>query len=55
MTKKEKDTFDLETELNECPKPDFIKRAFIKTVDVSKIKNKSDLNKEFKKYMELKL
>ena len=53
--KKEKsEPFDLEQALNKCPKPEFYKEAFIKTVDVTKIKNKSDLIKEFKKYMEMK-
>lgn len=50
-----KKAFDLENELKEYPKPEFLKRAFLKTVDVDKIKSKSDLDKEFKKYEELKL
>lgn len=58
MTKKknDKDTeFDLQSALTDLPYPDFVKRAFNKTVDLSKVKSKSDLDKEFKKYMELKL
>lgn len=55
MSKKEKTAFDLNVELETYPKPEFMKRAFIKTVDISKIKNKSDLDKEFKKYEELQL
>lgn len=59
MTKKKEDEtnakFDLQEALNDLSYPDFVKRAFVKTVDVGKIKSKSDLDKEFKKYMELKL
>ena len=56
MSKKKTDNvFDLETKIADYPVADFIKKAFVKTVDVSKIKNESELEKEFKKYMELKL
>lgn len=55
MSKKKDDDFNLEEVITECPKPDFVKRAFVRTVDTSKIKSKSDLVKEFKKYEELKL
>ena len=38
MAKKEKKSdFDLETALAECPKPEWYKKAFLKTVDTSKI------------------
>ena len=55
MAKKEKKSdFDLETALAECPKPEWVKKAFLKTIDVSKIKNESDLKKQFKTYGEMK-
>ena len=56
MAKKEKesDSFDLETAIQECPKPEWYKKAFLKTVDVSKIKSLSDLKKQFKTYGEMK-
>lgn len=47
-------TFDVETALNELPVADWIKTTFKETVDVSKIKSQNELEKEFKKYMELK-
>lgn len=55
MAKKEKgNDFDLQTALDECPKPEWYKRAFLKTVDASKIKSLSDLKKQFKTYGEMK-
>lgn len=54
MAKKEnKDSFDLEQALNDCPKPEWYKTAFLKTMDTSKIKTESDLIKLMKKYGEL--
>ena len=53
MTKKE-NSFDLQTALTELQVADWIKEAFAKTVNVDKIKSKTELEKEFKKYMELK-
>jgi methylenetetrahydrofolate dehydrogenase (NADP+)/methenyltetrahydrofolate cyclohydrolase len=35
-------------------KPEWVKKAFLKTIDVSKIKNESDLKKQFKTYGEMK-
>ena len=54
--KKEKkaEPFDLETAIKECPKPEWVKKAFLKTIDASKIKNESDLKKQFKTYGEMK-
>ena len=57
MAKKEKkkaESFDLEQALEDCPKPEWVKKAFLKTVDVSKIKSESDLKKQFKTYGEMK-
>ena len=58
MAKKEKkeaeEKFDLTAALAECPKPEWYKRAFLVTMDTSKIKSKSDLSKAFKTYGELK-
>ena len=51
MTKKE---FDLNNELEAYPCPDWFKRAFIRVCDTSKIKSKSDLDKAFKKFGEMK-
>jgi len=51
MTKKE---FDLNKELEAYPCPDWFKRAFLKVFDTSKIKSKSDLDKAFKKFGEMK-
>ena len=54
-TKKQKETkkdvFDFDKELTDLPYADFVKRAFGKIVDTTKIKNQSDLEKEFKKFM----
>ena len=52
--KKETESFDLNQAIEECPKPDFFKRAFLLTWDVSEIKSKDDLIKDFKTYGELK-
>ena len=57
MAKKEKkkaESFDLEQAIKDCPKPEWVKKAFLKTVDVSKIKSESDLKKQFKTYGEMK-
>ena len=61
MAKKEKeekavksDDFDLDKALEECPKPDWYKKAFVKVMDTSKIKNQNDLIKAFKTYGEMK-
>ena len=48
--KKETETFDLESAIAECPKPDWYKRAFMITYDTSKIKSQDDLNKAMKEY-----
>lgn len=49
-----KEVFDLKTELEKLPYPDWVRKAFIKQVNTNKIKNSKDLDKEFKKFMELK-
>lgn len=54
MSKKNNDKFDLESELNVYPYPDFVKNAFVRVVNIDNISSKSDLDKEFKKFMELK-
>ena len=48
---KKTEAFNLEEALKDIQKPEFLKRAFVKTVDTSKIKSQSDLEKEFKKFM----
>lgn len=56
MTKKQNEkAFNLTDELLDYPKPEFLKKAFVRVMDTSKIKSKSDLDKEFKKFEELKL
>ena len=57
MTKKRKteefkktEDFNLTEALKECPKPEWYKKAFCKTMDISKIKNTEDLIKAMKKY-----
>ena len=56
MSKKKTDNeFNLKDKIDDYPVADFIKQAFIKTVDTNKIKSESDFEKEFKKYMELEL
>ena len=52
--KKVDSKFDLETAIKECPKPEWYKKAFLKTVDTTKIKSESDLKKQFKTYGEMK-
>lgn len=54
MANKKEETFDLETALQECPKPEYYKRAFCITCDTSKIKSQDDLIKLMKKYGEMK-
>ena len=57
-TKKEaetsKDEFDLIKELEDYPCPDWYKKAFLKTYDTSKIKNRNDMEKAIKEYGEMK-
>ena len=48
--KKEETAFDLQEALKECPKPEWYKKAFMITMDTSKIKSKDDLNKLMKEY-----
>lgn len=48
--KEENDAFDLEKAIEECPLPDWYKKAFMITMDLSKIKNQNDLIKAFKTY-----
>ena len=48
------DAFDLEAALQDCPKPEWYKRAFLKTMDTTKIKSEADLIKLMKTYMEMK-
>lgn len=54
MIKKEKEdkkeAFDLTQALEECPKPDWYKKAFCKVMDTSKIKSQSDLIKLMKQF-----
>lgn len=55
MTKKEaKVEFDLTKELEDYPLPDWYKLAFTRTMDTSKIKSKSDLDKAIKEYGRMK-
>ena len=51
---KKENKFDLDEELKLYPKPEFFKRAFLKTVDTTDIKSKSDLDKALKKFEEMK-
>ena len=44
------EAFDLETALNDCPKPEWYKRAFVKVMDTSKIKSEADLIKLMKEF-----
>jgi len=54
--KKEKEeSFDLETAIEEYPMPDWYKKAFLRTVDISKIKNNNDLSTQIKKFGEMKI
>ena len=48
--KKEETAFDLQEALDECPKPEWYKKAFMITMDTSKIKSQDDLIKAMKKY-----
>lgn len=57
-TKKEdekpKNEFNLETELDAYPCPDWYKKAFLKTWDTSKIKNRNDMERALHDYGEMK-
>jgi hypothetical protein len=55
-TKKEevKDEFNLEEELEAYPCPDWYKKAFLKTWDTSKIKNRNDMERALHDYGEMK-
>ena len=52
--KKEAKEFDLEQAIKDYPAPDWYKLAFTRTMDLSKIKSESDLEKAFKTYGEMK-
>ena len=47
---KQTTAFNFEQALEECPKPDWYKRAFTKVMDVSKIKSENDLKKAMKEF-----
>ena len=49
-----KEEFDLIKELEDYPCPDWYKKAFLKTYDTSKIKNRNDMEKAIKEYGEMK-
>mgnify|MGYP007012484283 CR=1 FL=1 len=51
---KPKADFDLEKALEECPKPEWYKKAFTKVMDTSKIKNQNDLTKLMKEFGAMK-
>ena len=46
--------FNLDEELKNLNQPDWVVKAFVNRMDLTKVKSKADLDKEFKKYMELK-
>ena len=48
------DEFDLKKELETYPCPDWYKKAFLKTVDTSKIKNRNDMERALHDYGEMK-
>lgn len=48
------DDFDLIKELEDYPCPDWYKKAFLKTYDTSKIKNRNDMEKAIIEYGEMK-
>ena len=52
--KKSKEDFDLITELEAYPCPDWYKKAFLKTADTSKIKNRNDMERAIHDYGEMK-
>ena len=52
--KKSDDEFNLIEELKDYPCPDWYKKAFLKTYDTSKIKNRNDMEKAIKEYGEMK-
>ena len=56
-TKKEvedKSEFNLMEELEAYPCPDWYKKAFLKTMDTSKIKNRNDMERALHDYGEMK-
>lgn len=57
MAKKKEEAekeFDLSAAIEAYPAPDWYKLAFTRTMDLSKIKSESDLEKAFKTYGEMK-
>ena len=46
----ELEAFDLTKALEECPKPDWFKRAFVKVMDTGKVKSQEDLIKLMEKF-----
>ena len=50
----EKIEFNLKEELEAYPCPDWYKKAFLKTVDTSKIKNRNDMERALHDYGEMK-
>ena len=57
MTKKKEEentAFDLNAGLKELNKPDWVIKAFTKVIDLSNVKTQTGLEKEFKKFMEMK-
>lgn len=48
------DDFNLLEELKDYPCPDWYKKAFLKTYDTSKIKNRNDMEKAIHEYGEMK-
>lgn len=48
------DDFNLLEELKDYPCPDWYKKAFLKTYDTSKIKNRNDMEKAIIEYGEMK-
>ena len=48
------DDFNLLEELEDYPCPDWYKKAFLKTYDTSKIKNRNDMEKAIHEYGEMK-
>ena len=54
MAKKEDKDFNLEAEIEKIQQPDWYKKAFVRVMDTTKIKSKSDLDKAFKEFGEMK-
>lgn len=52
--KEVKADFDFDKAIEECPKPDWYKKAFCKVMDTSKIKSQNDLIKLFKEFGEMR-